>query len=155
MSCRPVLATLNIQFYEIPDIALYENLVSLLNAVPVVQELGELVIFSRHGLKIIPYVNFKLATAALRYHVHLHRPAQNQAPRLNVITEPCLRAGIAHAHVIRLGFTKMEPLVNLVSVNKEIVGYVITSEILCCCGNLLEEIRDHAKMATEILFHNL
>ena len=49
MSCRPVWQTLNIQFRKILYISLDENLVSLLNAVPVVQELGELVIFPRHG----------------------------------------------------------------------------------------------------------
>lgn len=49
MSCRPVWQTLNIQFRKILYISLDENLVSFLYAVPVVQELGELVIFSRHG----------------------------------------------------------------------------------------------------------
>lgn len=49
----------NIQFRKILYIPLDENLISFLYAVPVVQELGELVIFSRHGLKTVSCVNVK------------------------------------------------------------------------------------------------
>ena len=155
MSCRPVLQTLNIQFRKILYISLDENLISFLYAVPVVQELGKLVVISRHGSKIVSCDNVKLSQVTLHYHVHLHWSAKRHAPRQDIVIETCLSSRISHAHVIRRHVLRTEPLVYLLSVNKEIVGDVSTFKKLRSCGNLLEEIRHHTKMATEILFHNL
>ena len=155
MSCRPVWQTLNIQFRKILYISLDENLVSLLNAVSVIQELGKLVVISRHGSKIVSCDNVKLSQVTPHYHVHLHWPAKRHTPRQDIVIETCLSSRIAHANVIRLHVLRTEPLVYLQSVNKEIVGDIATLEKLGSSGNLLEQIRHHAEMATEILFHNL
>lgn len=111
MSCRPVLQTLNIQFRKILYISFDENLVSLLNAVPVVQELGKLVVISRHGSKTVSCVNVKRPQVVLYYHIHLHWTAKRIAPCPDIVTETRLSSSVAHAHVIWSLAPRTEPLV--------------------------------------------
>ena len=91
----------------------------------------------------------------MRYHVHLYRHAKHLTPLQNILIGTCFSSCITHAHEIWLHVTRAEPVVYFLSVNKEIIGDIATLEKLGSSGNLLEEIRHHAEMATEILFHNL